>query len=83
MTTPPPANLTLPGMEVTSFWAVYKSIRIQGSYVGNRQDAIEALDIAADGRVKVHFELKKLKDLKECVKELFSTSLHAASKPPN
>jgi propanol-preferring alcohol dehydrogenase len=70
-------------MEVTSFWAVYKSIRIQGSYVGNRQDAIEALDIAADGRVKVHFELKKLKDLKECVKELFSTSLHAASKPPN
>lgn len=54
-------------MEMTSFWTVYKSIRIQGSYVGNRQDAIEALDIAAAGKVKVHFELKKLKELKEWV----------------
>ena len=31
----------------------------------NRQDAIEALDIAARGKVKVYYQLKKLADLKE------------------
>ncbi|KAH8116951.1 mannitol-1-phosphate dehydrogenase [Phellopilus nigrolimitatus] len=46
------------------FWTVFKSIRIVGSYVGNRQDAIEALEIAAAGKVKVHFALKKIGDLK-------------------
>ncbi|TDL22863.1 mannitol-1-phosphate dehydrogenase [Rickenella mellea] len=46
------------------FWVVFKSIRIVGSYVGNRQDAIEALDIAAAGKVKVQFEMRKLADLK-------------------
>lgn len=49
------------------FWTVFKSIRIVGSYVGNRQDAIEALEIAAAGKVKVHFALKKIGDLKRCV----------------
>ena len=53
------------GMEMTSFWTVFKSIRIQGSYVGNRQDAIEALELATGGKIKVHYELKKLKELKE------------------
>lgn len=48
-----------------AFWTVFKSIRIQGSYVGNRQDAVEALQLASEGKVKVNFELKKLKDLKE------------------
>jgi propanol-preferring alcohol dehydrogenase len=52
-------------MEMTSFWTVFKSIRIQGSYVGNRQDAIEALELATGGKIKVHYELKKLADLKE------------------
>jgi propanol-preferring alcohol dehydrogenase len=28
------------------FWTVLKALRIVGSYVGNRQDAIEALDFA-------------------------------------
>lgn len=49
------------------FWTVFKTIKIVGSYVGNRQDAIEALEIAASGKVKVHFQLKKLSDLKEYV----------------
>lgn len=57
-------------MDLTSFWTVYKSIRIQGSYVGNRQDAVEALDIAAAGKVKVRFELKKIGDLKEIYEKL-------------
>lgn len=42
-------------------------IIIQGSAVGNRQDAKEAIDIAARGEVKVIYDLKGLSDLKECV----------------
>ena len=49
------------------FWTVFKSIKIVGSYVGNRQDAIEALDIASAGKVKVEFALRDLSELKECV----------------
>jgi alcohol dehydrogenase, propanol-preferring len=44
-----------------------QSIRILGSYVGGRQDAIEAVDIAARGEVTVHFERKGLSELKEYV----------------
>ncbi|EKM48743.1 uncharacterized protein PHACADRAFT_214679 [Phanerochaete carnosa HHB-10118-sp] len=47
------------------FWTVTKSINIIGSYVGNRQDAREALDIAARGKVKCFFEYKPLSALKE------------------
>ena len=32
------------------------SKRLVGSYVGNRQDATEALDIAASGKVKTHYK---------------------------
>ncbi|ADV22294.1 alcohol dehydrogenase, propanol-preferring [Cryptococcus gattii Ru294] len=56
----------LPNAEMGAnvFWTVFKSIRIQGSYVGNRQDAIEALQLVEDGKVKVIFEQKPLADLK-------------------
>jgi propanol-preferring alcohol dehydrogenase len=47
------------------FWTVVKSISILGSYVGNRQDAREALDIAALGKVKCHLEIKPLAALSE------------------
>ncbi|KAI0260290.1 GroES-like protein [Gloeopeniophorella convolvens] len=47
------------------FWTVVKSISIYGSYVGNRQDAREALDIAAMGRIKCHYELKPLSALSD------------------
>ncbi|KAJ7642131.1 chaperonin 10-like protein [Roridomyces roridus] len=56
----------LPGtatFDSSIFFTVFKSINIHGSYVGNRQDAVEALDIAARGDVKCHFELKELGDL--------------------
>lgn len=33
----------------------------------NRQDAREALDIAARGKVKCHYTVKGLSDLKECL----------------
>ncbi|KAI9436127.1 GroES-like protein [Russula earlei] len=47
------------------FWTVVKSINIIGSYVGNRQDAREALDIASRGKIKCHFALKPLSALSE------------------
>jgi propanol-preferring alcohol dehydrogenase len=42
-----------------------QSINIIGSYVGNRQDAIEALEIASNGKVVVRYECKGLSKLKE------------------
>jgi len=58
-------------LEANIFWIVFKSIRIQGSYVGNRQDAVEALALAAAGKVRVVFEGKKIDDLKEYVDHSF------------
>jgi alcohol dehydrogenase, propanol-preferring len=56
----------LPGqgkLEASIFFTVLKSINILGSYVGNRQDADEAIEIAARGAVKVYFVTKELKEL--------------------
>ncbi|KZT07129.1 GroES-like protein [Laetiporus sulphureus 93-53] len=47
------------------FFTVTKSISIYGSYVGNRQDAREALDIASRGKVKCYFVTKPLSALAE------------------
>lgn len=58
----------LPGeakLEASIFFTVFKSINIIGSYVGNRQDAVEALDIASRGRVVVRCEYKGLSELKD------------------
>ena len=35
--------------------------------MGNRQDAVEAIDIAASGAVKCHYQLKKLSDIEQWV----------------
>ncbi|CAO1638239.1 unnamed protein product [Parajaminaea phylloscopi] len=45
------------------FWGVFFSRRIEPSYVGNRQDAIESLQLAADGKVKVIYKTKGLSEL--------------------
>ena len=45
------------------FESVVKMIRIQASYVGNRQDGEEALDFFARGLIKVPFKTVELKDL--------------------
>ncbi|KAF9051835.1 mannitol-1-phosphate dehydrogenase MPDH1 [Panaeolus papilionaceus] len=55
-----PAKATL---DASIFFTVFKSITIHGSYVGNRQDAVEAIDIAASGAVKCHYEMKKLAEI--------------------
>ncbi|KAI0064343.1 GroES-like protein [Artomyces pyxidatus] len=58
----------LPGtatLNASIFFTVFKSINILGSYVGNRQDAREALDVASRGKVKCHYAIKDLGALSE------------------
>jgi len=43
----------------------FKELRIQGSFVGTRQDTIEALALAAAGKIKPHYTLRQLKDVNE------------------
>ncbi|KAL0947800.1 hypothetical protein HGRIS_013873 [Hohenbuehelia grisea] len=40
-----------------------KSLTIRGTAVGNRQDSVEALALAASGKIKCHYQLKELGDL--------------------
>lgn len=47
------------------FFTVFYSKRIVGSYVGNRQDAVEALDFAARGKVSPRIEVVPLSQLTE------------------
>ncbi|CAK5268039.1 unnamed protein product [Mycena citricolor] len=58
----------LPGhasLDAPIFFTVFKSISILGSYVGNRQDAKEAIDIAARGQVICYYALKPLSELQK------------------
>jgi propanol-preferring alcohol dehydrogenase len=48
-----------------SLMSYSQGISILGSYVGNRQDTIEALDISARGKVRVVFQLRSLDALEE------------------
>ncbi|KAM0755874.1 putative ADH1-alcohol dehydrogenase I [Meredithblackwellia eburnea MCA 4105] len=52
------------------FWTVFKALRIVGSYVGNRQDAIEALDFAARGKVKAEIQLEDLANLEDVYRRM-------------
>jgi propanol-preferring alcohol dehydrogenase len=55
---PPDANLKAP-----VFNTVVRMINIKGSYVGNRQDGVEALDFFARGLIKAPFKVAPLTDL--------------------
>lgn len=57
-------------LDANIFFTVFKSITIHGSYVGNRQDAIECVNIAATGAVKVHYQLKPIDDLERVYHDL-------------
>ncbi|PPQ82177.1 hypothetical protein CVT26_008291 [Gymnopilus dilepis] len=52
------------------FDVVYNSLTIHGSYVGNRQDAMEAIEIAASGAVKCHYATRKLSDVEQVYKDM-------------
>jgi len=52
------------------FWTVLRSITVKGSYVGNREDARQALDIAARGRVRTTYRVEPMNKLPEVFKEM-------------
>ena len=56
-------GLPVADIKANVFWTVFKSLTIVGSYVGNRQDAQEALNIAARGKVKAIYKTLGLSDL--------------------
>ena len=49
---------------------VQKQLRIVGSAVGNNKDALEVLEFAARGLVKVHYRIEKMEKLTEVFKEM-------------
>jgi alcohol dehydrogenase, propanol-preferring len=55
---PPDAYLKAPVLNT-----VLRMISIKGSYVGNRQDGVEALEFFARGLIKAPFKVAPLKDL--------------------
>ncbi|KAJ5364956.1 uncharacterized protein N7496_010669 [Penicillium cataractarum] len=55
-----PANAFL---KAPVFETVVKMIEIKGSYVGNRQDGVEAVDFFSRGLIKAPFQTVPLKDL--------------------
>ncbi|KAG8736007.1 alcohol dehydrogenase [Ceratobasidium sp. 414] len=61
-----------PGAKINAdvFLTVVRSITVKGSYVGNREDARQALDIAARGRVRTTYRVEPLAKLPEVFKEM-------------
>ncbi|KAJ1302595.1 hypothetical protein OPQ81_002912 [Rhizoctonia solani] len=61
-----------PGATINAdvFWTIVRSITVKGSYVGNREDARQALDIAARGRVRTTYRVEPLGALPEVFKEM-------------
>lgn len=49
---------------------IAKCLRIIGSSIGNRQDITEALQIAAQGKVKCQYEVRQLNELNEIFADL-------------
>ncbi|CAN8097843.1 unnamed protein product [Discula destructiva] len=49
---------------------IAKALKIVGIAVGNRQEAIETLDLAARGFIKTHFRIEKLENLTEIFKQM-------------
>ncbi|KAF5706581.1 alcohol dehydrogenase 2 [Fusarium mundagurra] len=54
---------------------VQKQLKIAGSILGNRQDAIDVLNLAARGVITVHYQTRKLSELTEVFREMESGSL--------
>lgn len=54
---------------------IAKALKIVGVAVGNRQEAIETLDLAARGLIKTHFRTEKLDNLTEVFEQMHKGEL--------
>jgi propanol-preferring alcohol dehydrogenase len=68
-----PANAFL---KAPVFDTVVKMINIKGSYVGNRQDAVEAVDFFARGLIKAPFKTVSLEKLPEVFELMGKSTLN-------
>ncbi|KAE8539370.1 hypothetical protein D1P53_004470 [Cryptococcus gattii VGV] len=62
---PANAELRLPILETA-----LRGIKVVGCYVGNRQDAVEALQLHASGRAKLLYELERLENVNQILARL-------------
>ncbi|KDN50374.1 GroES-like protein [Tilletiaria anomala UBC 951] len=62
-------------IEANVCFTVFQAKQVKGSYVGNRQDAIEALDLAARGKVKTVFKTMGLSQLNDVYKAMHDGTL--------
>jgi propanol-preferring alcohol dehydrogenase len=65
-----PEGEMLPVASSSPLLMISSQFTITGSAVGNRREAIEALDFVARGIVKTHYETKKLEDLTEVFEQM-------------
>lgn len=54
---------------------VQKQLKLVGSILGNRQDAIDVLELMARGIITLHYQIRGLKDLKQVFEEMKSGTL--------
>lgn len=54
---------------------VQKQLKIVGSILGNRQDAIDVLNLAARGIITLHYQIRGLKDLTQVFEDMESGTL--------
>lgn len=45
-----------------------RGLNVKGVFIGSRRDAIEAVELAVAGRVKVNYTIRPLSELNECAK---------------
>lgn len=62
-----PPNATI---QANVFFTVFRSLRIVGSYVGNRRDANEALALASTSKIKTHYITRGLSDLPKIYEDM-------------
>ena len=70
-----PAGPPVPIASANPGLIVRKELKIAGSILGNRQDAIDVLDLAARGIIKVHYELRSLDELTQVFQDMKAGSL--------
>ncbi|KAI6223153.1 alcohol dehydrogenase [Aphelenchoides fujianensis] len=63
-------------VSIDVFSTVFRAITVKGSYVGNRQDTIEAIDFFNRGLIKIPMEVEPLSQLPDVFKRMKSGEIN-------
>ncbi|KAI6202652.1 CBN-SODH-2 protein [Aphelenchoides fujianensis] len=63
-------------VSIDVFSTVFRAITVKGSYVGNRQDTIEAIDFFNRGLIKIPMEVEPLSQLSDVFKRMQSGEIN-------